>query len=275
MRFVVMLSSRDEKPRGGGTDYDPLAIENVPASMVVKERIFDDYALILNKFPAFRGHALLASLDPIDQAARLTKWDLDALHRCATAAKALGFYNSHDVAGSSQVHRHFQLVPVDSIAAVVGRRNFFFPGIFDQVHELPREFWRWSSKTPFFPVVRRLPALHGVAHGLVQLPRRATFDIDFARDGGFADALLRSYVALATDLGILGDVQEAPHNILLSEAWILVVKRAKATARGVAVNGLAFAAILLARDADVFDALVRDRRPLSVLRDVSAAPPPP
>lgn len=245
--FTLLLTGASTKPREPAPD-DPLALDSVPPSLVVRDRLFDNYALILNKFPVLDGHALLVTRDFAPQGGRITKLDLDAFHRCVTAAKAIGFYNSHAIAGSSQPHRHFQLVPLASWPAA--------PGIFAAVDALPHEFWRWNSKAPFFPHVVRLPFLVDVAHGLVRLPSRLTFAIDFAANtGGFADALLRSYVALATDLAILDHVNDQPHNILLAEHWILVVKRQEPAYMGISVNGLAFSGTLVVRDAALFDQL--------------------
>lgn len=257
---------------------DPLSVENVPPEMVVFDSLFDQYALILNKYPVFEGHSLLVTRNFAPQSNRLTKWDLDALHRCATAADAIGFFNSDTLAGSSQPHRHLQLVPLASMTRLVDLDQV---GIFSQVDALPEEFWKWSGKTPFFPVVRKLAALEPIAHGLVRLPSRATFDIDFARYGGFADALLRSYVVLASQLDVLDTEHDAPHNVLLHRGWILVVKRTVASVAGIGLNGLAYTGFLVIKEQQVFDLLTQDNDslptphrnqfgPLAILQAASA-----
>lgn len=248
LSFLLVRAAAQNPKKRTQSEEDPLS--SFPEEMIVRE--FESYLLVLNKFPVFQGHSLLVTKEFVPQSARLTRLDLDALHRCVYAADALGFYNSHQISGSSQPHRHLQLVPVASVSDVIGGRQKL-PGIFAEIDKTPHEFWRWSSKTPFFPVVRRLPAFgDDVAHGLVRLPDRATFDVDFGKKGGFADALLRSYVVLASDLGILGIDDDAPHNVLIYKDWILVVKRSQPSAFGVSVNGLAFAAILLIRDATTY-----------------------
>ena len=94
-----------------------------------------------------------------------------------------------------------------------------------------------------------LGALAGVAHGLVQLPRRATFPVDFATDGDFDDALLRAYAHLLRDLDLF---EQPPYNLLLSKSWLLVVKRRSRDGAGVDVNALGYAGCLLARDESSF-----------------------
>ena len=155
---------------------DPFDRANLDSSLVVRPAVFGGgYALVLNKFPAFPDHALLITAAAVPQARRLDRDDLDALHRCASAAKGLGFYNSDATAGASQPHRHFQIVPGSSF---VGEGwDEARPPISRDIEALPRDPWRWSGRVPFRPVAQTLPRLAGVAHGVVLLPPRATFRV--------------------------------------------------------------------------------------------------
>ena len=126
------------------------------------------------------------------------------------------------------------------------------PPIQAAIDLLPREDWAWSAKAPFAPKVRSLAALDGIAHGVVQLPERATYHIDFQGDGGFDVALLRAYAALLRALDLF---EQPPYNLLLSRRWMLVVKRAHRDGEGVDINALGYAGCLLARDEAAFDAL--------------------
>ena len=155
---------------------DPFAAEKLDSALVVRPAVFGGgYALVLNKFPAFADHALLITAAAVPQARRLDRDDLDALHRCASAARGLGFYNSDASAGASQPHRHFQVVPGPSF---VGEGwDEARPPISRDIEALPRNPWRWSGRVPFRPVAQTLPRLAGVAHGVVLLPPRATFRV--------------------------------------------------------------------------------------------------
>ena len=278
--FVVLLADGGAKAKAagdeGGDDGDPFAPAAVAANpaLLVRETVFGAYALVLNKFPALPHHALLVTKAFAPQDWRLTKADLDALHRCAAAADALGFYNSDAVAGASQPHRHFQLVFNDAFgdvlvddagAAPAESFGVTTPPIQAAIDLLPREDWAWSAKAPFAPKVRSLAALDGIAHGVVQLPERATYHIDFQGDGGFDVALLRAYAAL---LGALDLFEQPPYNLLLSRRWMLVVKRAHRDGEGVDINALGYAGCLLARDEAAFDALAArgGAGPLAALR---------
>ena len=250
--FVVLLGdAARKKAAADAAPDDPFsrdALRSHP-ELLVRETVFGDYALVLNKFPALPHHALLITKNFSPQAWRLTKRDLGALHRSAAAADALGFYNSDAVAGASQPHRHFQLVFNDAFADVLGDGALAAPPIQAAVDALGSEHFLWSTKAPFVPHIRRLDALAGIAHGLVQLPRRATFSVDFATDGDFDDALLRAYAHLLRDLDLF---EQPPYNLLLSKSWLLVVKRRSRDGAGVDVNALGYAGCLLARDESSF-----------------------
>ena len=271
---------------------DPFAADHLDSALVVRPAVFGGgYALVLNKFPAFPDHALLITAAAVPQARRLDRDDLDALHRCASvaarvqvnfswnlldgvnnvtismqAAKGLGFYNSDATAGASQPHRHFQIVPGSSF---VGEGwDEARPPISRDIEALPRNPWRWSGRVPFRPVAQTLPRLAGVAHGVVLLPPRATFRVDFSTDGAFADALLRAYALLLHDLDLLNGES---HNLLVGRGWLLVVARRAREANGVDVNALGFAGCLLARDAATFESLLAPGACGEVLRGVAVA----
>mmetsp|Transcript_13177 Transcript_13177/g.42924 ORF Transcript_13177/g.42924 Transcript_13177/m.42924 type:complete len:410 (+) Transcript_13177:26-1255(+) len=248
-------------------EEDPLDVGNVAPSMVVRRRVFDDeYALILNKFPLFRGHTLLVtSAGDVPQSHRVGKRDLDALHRSASALKGLGFFNSHADAGSSQPHRHFQLIPFASMEP-----RSIFQALDAAMPDEPT--WRWSSKAPFIPVVKYLAPFDEIAHGLVRLPPRATFDIDFQNKGTFADALLRAYVALAADLHIFQDTDDRPHNLVLTERCLFAVRRSQPRAShhfNISANAMAFTGTIVTDDPEAFQHINQTFTPLDVLRDVA------
>ena len=113
-------------------------------------------------------------------------------------------------------------------------------------------------------------------------------------DGGFEDALLRAYAAVATDLGLFQDdhlgfadaaaadtdapffrlaasqpTKPPPYNLLLTRGFLVAVRRDRRAGVGVDVNALAFAGCLLAPDTQALEQLIQ-RGPLSVLAKVAA-----
>jgi len=294
-------SSSNEKKKGSEEEeFDPLAPETAEKTLIIRDSVFEEkYAILLNKFPVFAGHSLLvargSSTQMPPQNAVLTRQDLDALHRCALAARAIAFYNSHPEAGSSQPHRHFQFVPMASIDTK------HKPPIYSALDSLEPEIWRWSSKAPYVPIVRRLPAFNEIEHGIVKLPDRATYKIDFQDSTTFAHALLRAYIAIATDIGLLKQKHtddfffdqtqfhinnhpslqiDLPYNLLLTTDFILLVRRSKskalvqvpftamnseeeehffsssvATSWTLPLNGLAFAGTIAVNDQSLYNFL--------------------
>jgi ATP adenylyltransferase len=77
------------------------------------ESVGADHTLILNKFNVLPVHGLLITNDFVAQTDQLTLRDFSAVAQLLTEEDALLFYNGGQVAGASQPHRHFQIVPKD------------------------------------------------------------------------------------------------------------------------------------------------------------------
>ena len=73
----------------------------------------DQHSLILNKFNVLPLHGLLVTNAFVDQVSQLTLADFAAVACLLRDEDALVFYNGGELAGASQAHRHFQLVPRD------------------------------------------------------------------------------------------------------------------------------------------------------------------
>ena len=69
-----------------------------------------DYVCLLNRFPIVVPHLLICAKDYIPQTSVLTFADFNAWVKGITRSDVLGFFNSGHIAGSSQMHRHMQLV---------------------------------------------------------------------------------------------------------------------------------------------------------------------
>lgn len=76
-------------------------------------QINDAYNLVLNKFNVLQAHALLTTTAFVEQTDLLTLVDFTAVAWALKEADGLVFYNGGKIAGASQPHRHFQLVPKD------------------------------------------------------------------------------------------------------------------------------------------------------------------
>jgi len=75
---------------------------------------------VLNKFPVIPDHFILATKQYKLQTRLLEEVDIGAAYQCLSAFRddgeeLFGFFNSGDVSGASQPHRHIQFLPVDSM----------------------------------------------------------------------------------------------------------------------------------------------------------------
>ncbi|KAJ1462576.1 hypothetical protein M885DRAFT_610617 [Pelagophyceae sp. CCMP2097] len=261
--FVVSLAAPSQKPApmAGALEIDPFDDVSLEDLLVVRRGVFGGrYNVILNKFATIPGHALLVTASFELQSSEMTALDLDALHRVAEASHALGFFNSGPVSGASQLHRHFQLVP----EIIDGART----PIRAAVDNLPEEPWFLSSTAPFRPAVRDLWAFAGISHGVLRLPPRATFHIDFEFHGSYGDALLRAFIALSDHVGL---APEEDFNLLVADDFMLLARRESESFAGIHVNALGFAGYLLAHDAAAFEKVLASG-PLDVLRHVAPLP---
>jgi len=75
--------------------------------------IDERYALLLNKFRVLKDHLLIVTKEFFHQSQPLAEDDLFILHQIMVdCGDALGFYNCGLNSGSSQTHRHMQVVPL-------------------------------------------------------------------------------------------------------------------------------------------------------------------
>jgi ATP adenylyltransferase len=233
----VKQRARAARPPG----FDPF-LPWEPALFVCD--VNDRYVCLLNRFPVLPHHALLVTRGFEEQTAPLSARDFEAVWGCLAERDALAFYNAGELAGASERHRHFQLVP----PLVAGA----FTTPLDPVLEEAR----------FDGPLGRAPALrflHGVAK-LRDLPQLSGVE------AGVALASLYREMARA----FACDQEGRPYNLLLTREWMLFVPRARAEWQGVAVNAIGFAGALLVRDAAALER-VRAAGPMAVLAHVGVA----
>jgi len=107
--------------------YAPQLIEKIKASNPVKTSnpflppepelwvgsIGEHHNLVLNKFNVLSLHGLITTKTFVEQTDLLTLSDFMAISAVLNEVDGLVFYNGGEMAGASQRHRHFQLVPKD------------------------------------------------------------------------------------------------------------------------------------------------------------------
>jgi ATP adenylyltransferase len=203
--------------------------------------IGERHFLLLNKFNVLAHHLLIVTKDFEPQESLVGEDDFAALFACLDRFDGLGFYNGGTVAGSSQPHKHLQIVPLPLDG-----------------HALPVE--------PF------IEAAH--TSGVFRAPQLAFAHAAAWLDDDAAANLHATYLRLMNAIGVQPfDVagvahQSAPYNLLVTRRWMLAVPRSVSHVEGVAVNALGFAGSLFVRD-DAQRNVVETLGPMKLLADAT------
>jgi sulfate adenylyltransferase (ADP) / ATP adenylyltransferase len=237
----VQLKERRKKepPRPG---FDPF--ENPEPDLTVGE-VTPTHLCLLNKFNVVEHHLLIVTRAFEEQESPLTFADFEALALCMEGLDGLAFYNSGEMSGASQRHKHLQLTPP------LGPEGL----------RAPME--KLLSPPPARGHVTTVPAL-GFAHAVTGLGRWAGVP------GEDAARMLEAYEALRAAMGMRQEL--SPYNLLATRDWMLLVPRPRAEAHGINVNALGFAGSLLVKTQEQLRQ-VEALGPLELLRQVSRPPP--
>lgn len=207
------------------------------------------HVAILNKFNVVDHHLLIITRAFESQDELLTQEDFAALALCLAEVDGLGFYNGGKDAGSSQRHKHLQLVP--------------FP-LVSESSALPIEIA--IAKAPHLPEVVHTPALP-FHHGIYWLD-----DIAFTEPLTIAPILYQRYLHLMTALRLLASKPATEpagaYNLLITRQWMFLIPRSQEACEGIAVNSLGFAGALLVRTPEQLEHL-RQMGPMNLLTAVS------
>lgn len=252
MRFAVRLASGEDRKRIPRSD--PRAAKGTePAAnpfLPYEEALYvgdlgPDHVCILNKFPVLRDHALVVTRAFAEQEDPITRADVAAVWQLLSETGGLAFYNAGPVAGASQRHRHFQVVPTPLGA------SFDATPIDPLVEEA-----RFDEALGRLP---GLPFLHGVAR-LRSCQRMSGAEAARAVHGMIRE-MTRAFGC---------DRPGRPYNLLLCRDWLLVVPRSREHWQGVSLNALAFAGAILVRSGDAL-ARLRAAGPMAALRHTGVA----
>ncbi|SAK64441.1 ATP adenylyltransferase [Caballeronia hypogeia] len=197
--------------------------------------------LLLNKFNVLANHLLIVTTDFEPQESLIHADDFAALFACLDRFDALGFYNGGAIAGSSQPHKHLQMVP------------------------LPLDGHALSIE----------PAIeHARADGVFRAPQLAfTHAAAWLDDDDPAHAHA-TYLQLLDAIGVQPlDVagvmhQSAPYNLLVTRRWMLAAPRGVSHVEGIALNALGFAGSLFVRD-DAQRRILETLGPMKLLADAT------
>ena len=203
--------------------------------------IGERHFLLLNKFNVLAHHLLIVTTDFAPQESLIDEDDFAALFACLDRFDGLGFYNGGAIAGSSQPHKHLQVVPLPLDG-----------------HALPIE--------PFIETARKKGIFHApelaFSHAAVWLD-----DLDASHAHALYLQLLKAIGVTPLDVAGVAH-QGAPYNLLVTRRWMLAVPRGVSHVEGVAVNALGFAGSLFVRD-DAQRRVVETLGPMKLLADAT------
>lgn len=110
IEFIVNVETENMKVKHSPSvaTHDPFVSPYNPSAYI--NTIGEQHVCLLNKFPIVVPHLLICAKNYIPQTSPLVLKDFEAWVQGITDDSVLGFFNSGAIAGSSQMHRHMQLI---------------------------------------------------------------------------------------------------------------------------------------------------------------------
>jgi len=201
------------------------------------------HLVLLNKFNVMDHHILMVTRAFEEQSSWLNLQDFEALNLTMQAVDGLGFFNGGTLAGSSQPHKHLQLVPTP--LAEDGPEIPFAPWIDEAVEAGLAQ----SPQLPFRHHILPLPPL----------------------SAEMAPLLLERYLQLMNHLGIGSpltmDQPQGAYNLLITRRWMMAVPRSQESFEKISINSLGFAGAMLVKSSAQLEEL-KALGPMTILKTV-------
>ncbi|KAI9867671.1 MAG: hypothetical protein M1813_008471 [Trichoglossum hirsutum] len=204
------------------------------------------HSLTLNAYSIFRPQYLLLTTSPShNQCAPLNKSDLTAAWTSLSILSSSHWviYNCGPEAGCSRVHKHMQIFPPPTD----GFR--FFPDLTDTAA---------AEVAPFRYFLRRLrPTIGDIGSEEV-----ANFLLS-----AYHDLLASARSVLQIPPSETWTIDPVPHNVILSDRWIMVVPRTRAAVGGLSVNAAGMVGMVWIKSEHEAE-LWKERGPVNILGGV-------
>lgn len=188
--------------------------------------ISETHLCILNKFNVVDHHFLIVTKAFESQENWLNLADFEALAKCLLEVDGLGFFNGGTVAGSSQPHKHLQVVPTEGESVPIERA----------IAPLKKGVVVRSPLLPYHHDILRWQTLPS--------PQQ----------------ILENYHQLLNAVDITSEhwqgTQTAPYNFLCTREWMMLVPRSQEKYANISVNSLGFAGSLLVKNKAMLDQLI-------------------
>jgi sulfate adenylyltransferase (ADP) / ATP adenylyltransferase len=202
---------------------------------------------LLNKYNVVEHHILIVTRAFEAQESWLSAADFDALVVAMAEIDGLAFYNGGVLAGSSQPHKHLQLVPLP---------------LAPDASSLPLE-----ALMPEVPAAPAALAALPFSHAALAL---APDWLSRPAAGAYLKDCYRQALG-AIGLDLQAELPTQAYNLLLTRRWLLVVARRASSYQSIPVNALGFAGSLLVKNDEQL-ALLHQIGPMALLQQVSCPP---
>ena len=219
VRYCPALLSKKAEVSVGRICSAPTLLRNpfLPFDQNLLVSEFESYAVIFNKFCVIPEHLLIITRKFVEQATEYSREDFGVVGEVLDGLREvnpLAFYNSGPAAGASQSHRHFQVIPNESIP----------------IEEHVEKFGTFN--VPFL-----IPLYSSFRHGCIRKPIQTGADPNWH---------FEAYQKLKTFCGF----EFEAFNLVWTQDWMLLVPRRKEFTDDQinSLNAMAFAGYFLVMD---------------------------
>ena len=229
--------------------HDPLGLDSIPLDLLIDSSL-TTHTLVLNKYNTFRFHALLITNFFEQQSNGLNTQDIQATIMYIQAINAVGFFNSAEVSGASQPHKHIQLVPLDSLKEVISMIHNSSPS---------SDTFSSSSGSASFPIDILVKASH-VSIGKITSLKEIPFQ-NFVASISLTTLTIDDLYGLYKSMRDMCKGKE--YNFIITAEWMIMVPRSKAVITlpksVIPVNSFGFMGFLLAANTDQSEEILSHR----------------
>lgn len=209
--------------------------------------ISSTHVAILNKFNVVNNHLLLITREFEPQENLLNYHDFFALATVFEQINGLGFYNSGQLSGASQPHKHLQFIP-DSCSEEITNipiNNFIL------AHKQGEEIIT-IDKLPYLQKIKFFPD---------------TFNDKNIEEK--TQIITKTYNELLKSLQIKvkNNQPQQSYNLLVTQKWMMMIPRSQEKFKSISINSLGFAGALLVKDESQLE-IINQYSPLEILGEV-------
>ena len=208
--------------------------------------ISNSHVAILNKFNVADHHLLIITREFEPQDTILNINDFIALWSVLREVEGLAFYNGGSLAGSSQSHKHLQLVPypMSEDISTAPINNLIIK----------------NKKNQSIINLKELPFIHSIA--FFDNEKKQTISELANQTWEYYHELLR-----IVNIGVEEEKPSQDYNLLITREWMMMVPRSQDSFDSIAINSLGFSGALLVKNKADLDK-IKKHQPLEILSKV-------